>query len=162
MVINDPWYVAWKTVEPVWEAIQPLIIMGFTAGVVFAIIFGAIKLGWRYAPFVFAVAAIVWFFQQFNLQEKNMKFEDITFYDTVTPTGIQGMKHFGDYQLSIVKSDFSYGGKQGLYEIAVFKDHNQVELPGITEPGDTVKGFLNESEVEVIMKKMQAISGQIT
>jgi hypothetical protein len=91
-----------------------------------------------------------------------MKFQDIKFYDTEVPKGVQGMKHFGDYQLSIVKSDFSYGGNQGLYEIAVFKDHNQVELPGITEPGDTVKGFLNESEVEVIMKKMQAISGQIT
>lgn len=78
------------------------------------------------------------------------------------PKGIQGMKHFGEYSLSIVKSDFSYGGKQGLYEIAVFKDNNQVELPGVTEPGDTVKGFLNESEVEVIMKKMQVISGEIT
>lgn len=91
-----------------------------------------------------------------------MKFQDIKFYDTDTPKGIQGMKHFGDYQLSIIKSDFSYGGKQGLYEIAVIKDHDQVELPGITEPGDTVKGFLNESEVENIMKKMLTISGQNT
>jgi len=71
MVINDPWYEAWLSVdqfiEPLWNAIQPLIIMGFTIGLVFAIVFGAIKLGWRYAPFVFAVATIVWVLQQFNL-----------------------------------------------------------------------------------------------
>jgi hypothetical protein len=91
-----------------------------------------------------------------------MKFQDIKFNKTDHPNGVQAIVSFGDYSLSIVKNDFSYGGDKGLYEIAVFKDHNQVELPGITGPGDTVKGFLNESEVEVIMKKMQTISGQIT
>jgi len=35
-----------------------------------------------------------------------------------------------------------------LYEIAVFKDEDQVEMPGITEEGDTVKGFLKESDVD--------------
>ena len=88
-----------------------------------------------------------------------MKFADIKFNKTETPNGIQGMLKFGDYDLSIVKSAFSYGGKSGLYEIAVFKGNGQVELPGITEQGDTVKGFLNESEVEGIIKKMHLVSG---
>ena len=46
-----------------------------------------------------------------------------------------------------------------LYEIGVFKDGNLVELPGITEPGDSVKGFLTEEGVEAIIKKMHLVSG---
>ena len=88
-----------------------------------------------------------------------MKFKDIKFNKTEMPSGIQALLKFGAYELSIVKSDFSYGGKQGLYEIAVFKGNYQVELPGITETGDTVKGFLSEDEVEAIIKKMHLVSG---
>ncbi len=88
-----------------------------------------------------------------------MKFKDIKFNKTEMPDGIQALLAFGDYELSIVKSDFSYGGKHGLYEIAVFKGNGQVEMPGITEAGDTVKGFLSESDVEGIIKKMHLVSG---
>lgn len=88
-----------------------------------------------------------------------MKFKDIKFNKTEMPSGIQALLKFGAYELSIVKSDFSYGGKSGLYEIAVFKGNGQVELPGITETGDTVKGFLSEDEVEAIIKKMHLVSG---
>lgn len=88
-----------------------------------------------------------------------MKFEDIKFNDTKMPKGIQSIIDFGKYDLSIVKSDFSYGGKQGLYEIAVFDGKEQVELPGITEEGDTVKGFLTEDNVMGIIVKMQSITG---
>ena len=87
-----------------------------------------------------------------------MKFEDIKFvtiYD-----GKQAVIPFGDYELSIVSHSSSYGGKQGLYEIAVYKadTNDQVELPGITREGDTVKGFLTEEDVVCIIKKMQAIT----
>ena len=34
-----------------------------------------------------------------------------------------------------------------------------VEMPGITEEGDTVKGFLTEDMVTGIMKKMMAVGG---
>ena len=85
-----------------------------------------------------------------------MKFEDIKFgklYD-----GKQAVIPFGKYELSIVSHSSSYGGKDGLYEIAVFKDVDQVELPGITEEGDTVKGFLTEAGVMSIIKKMMTIT----
>ena len=75
------------------------------------------------------------------------------------PKGIQSLISYGDYELSIIKSDFSYGGKSGLYEIAVFKGDGQVEMPGITEEGDTVKGFLDEEAVTGIMKKMHFATG---
>ena len=88
-------------------------------------------------------------------------FSEIPFKETDMPKGIQSLIKFGDeYELSIVKSDFSYGGKQGLYEIAVFKGNYQVELPGITAHGDTVKGFLTKDEVVAIIKKMHLVTGK--
>ena len=83
-----------------------------------------------------------------------MKFKDIKFNETDMPKGIQAMIHFGNYDLSIIKNDFSYGGKSGLYEIAVFDGDDQSELPGITESGDTVKGFLTSNDVDAILKKV--------
>ena len=86
-------------------------------------------------------------------------FEEIKFNKTDHPNGVQAIVSFGDYSLSIVKNDFSYGGDKGLYEIAVYQQDLQVELPGITQPGDTVKGFLTTDEVVGIVKKMHLISG---
>ena len=86
-------------------------------------------------------------------------FEDLTFVNTKVPDGIQSVVGFGDYQLSIIKNSTSYGGQQGLYEIGVFKDGDMVEMPGITEEGDTVKGFLSESDVSGIIKKMHLATG---
>jgi hypothetical protein len=89
-----------------------------------------------------------------------MKFKQLQFVNTEMPDGIQAILEFGrDHELSIVKSDFSYGGKSGLYEIAVYHQGNQVEMPGITEQGDTVRGFLSEDEVEGIIKKMHLATG---
>tara|TARA_B100000212_G_C27041695_1_gene391843 strand:+ start:146 stop:529 length:384 start_codon:yes stop_codon:yes gene_type:complete len=92
---------------------------------------------------------------------KKMKtFADIPFKETKMPKGIQAVLKFGDkYELSIVKSDFSYGGNNGYYEIAVFKGDDQVILPGITEDHDTVKGWLSQNDVIGIVKKMHLITG---
>ena len=91
---------------------------------------------------------------------KKMTFEDIPFKETEMPKGIQSILKFGkDYELSIVTSDFSYGGKSGLYEIVVFKGDGQVNMPGITEDHDTVKGYLTEDNVMGIIKKMHLATG---
>lgn len=88
------------------------------------------------------------------------KFEDIKFTDTDIPKGIQALIPFGEYELSIICNEGSYGGKNGgtLYEIGVFKGDKMVTLPGITEENDSVKGWLNEDAVMGIIKKMTAIT----
>ena len=86
-------------------------------------------------------------------------FEDLKFVNTDVPNGIQAVVNFGEYDLSIIKNETSYGGKKGLYEIGVFKGQDMVEMPGITEEGDTVKGFLDESDVSGIIKKMHLATG---
>ena len=87
-----------------------------------------------------------------------MRFENVTMNYNEMLNGVTGRVNYGDYELSIVKHAHSYGGEQGLYEIAVYKGDNQVELPGITEPNDTVRGFLTEQDVNGIMLKMVMIS----
>jgi hypothetical protein len=94
-------------------------------------------------------------------EKRMMTFDELNFNKTLVPKGIQAMVRFGEYELSIIQNESSYGNAQGLYEIAVFSDHSQVELPGITEEGDTVKGFLTKSDVESIIKKMYSITAQI-
>ena len=88
-----------------------------------------------------------------------MKFDDIKFDNYLD--GVATRINFGHLNLSIVKHSGSYGGEKGLYEIGVFDDGNthMVELPGITEDRDTVKGFLNDHEVESIIKKMVTATG---
>ena len=75
--------------------------------------------------------------------------------------GGQIVLDFGNYHLSII--DDGYGRDNGLYEIGVFKAHDgvateMVNLPGITNEGDTVKGHLTEAEVDVILRKMETIT----
>ena len=75
------------------------------------------------------------------------------------PGGIQSRLQFNDLELSIIQHEGSYGGSSGLYEIGVFDSTGGVELPGVTEDGDTVKGFLTEKEVAGIITKMICITG---
>jgi hypothetical protein len=84
-------------------------------------------------------------------------FSDLQF--TKFLDGVSATVTYGDYELSVVKHSSSYGGRNGMYEIGVFKGDDMVEMPGITQEGDTVKGFLNEEEVTGIMKKMMAVGG---
>jgi len=88
-----------------------------------------------------------------------MKLSDFEFKKTTAPAGVQILLDFGSYELSIVNNEVSYGNAQGLYEIAVFEDVDQVELPGITEDGDTVKGWLTESDVDAIITKLFYATG---
>ena len=88
-----------------------------------------------------------------------MKLENFELLETEMPKGVQAILEFDNYELSIVKNESSYGNKQGLFEIAVFKDGEQKELPGITNSGDTVKGWLTESDVDAIISKMYFLTG---
>lgn len=89
-----------------------------------------------------------------------MRFSDLRFKKTSFPKGIQAKVAYGDYELSIVRNTASYGNSQGLYEIGVYKNGCFAELPGITNKGDNVKGFLSETDVTGIMLKLHSISAE--
>jgi hypothetical protein len=67
---------------------------------------------------------------------------------------------FGDYELSIISGDGAYSTKNAPFEIAVFKNGDFIKMPGITDEDDTVKGYLTESDVGVIIKKMYFLTGK--
>mgnify|MGYP003634619074 FL=1 len=88
-----------------------------------------------------------------------MKLADFKLMETTMPKGVQAIVDFGKYELSIIQNEMSYGGNQGVYEISVFNGGEQVELPGITNDGDTVKGYLTIDAVDAIINKMFTITG---
>ena len=59
------------------------------------------------------------------------------------------------YGASVVKHEFSYGGKDGLYELAVLdKDGNLTYDTPIT---DDVIGYLRPEDVTDVMEKIQKL-----
>jgi hypothetical protein len=58
------------------------------------------------------------------------------------------------YEASVVKSDYTYGGKNGLYELAVFKDG---EICYDTPITDDVIGYLRPEDVTDVMVKIQQL-----
>lgn len=78
------------------------------------------------------------------------------------PGGYQCVLDFGDHhQLSIISGEGAYGGNEGLYEIAVLINGEFANLPGINEHvEDDVLGYLTESDVSAIIKKMYFLTGK--
>ena len=58
------------------------------------------------------------------------------------------------YEVSVVKSQYTYGGDNGLYELAVFKDG---EITYDTPITDDVIGYLRPEDVTDVMAKIQEL-----
>lgn len=71
--------------------------------------------------------------------------------------GIQFIfKASNGYGASIVRHDFSYGGRNGLWEVAILdKDGNIDYTTSIT---DDVLGYLTETDVMDTLKKIEELS----
>lgn len=41
---------------------EALVILGVTIGIVLAVIMGAVRIGWQFAPWIFIGALLMWFF----------------------------------------------------------------------------------------------------
>ena len=85
-------------------------------------------------------------------------FED----DKLKGTEYQGVIEFyNGYELSIVRHNSSYGGKMGLFEIALSKGETQICMPPITADDDTVNGFLMQVEVLEIIEITRELPGTV-
>ena len=83
--------------------------------------------------------------------------------DLTENCGRQIVLDFGKYHLSII--DDGYGSDRNLLEIGTFSAcdgvaSDMIELPGITEEGDTVRGHLTEADVDAIITKLYTITGK--
>lgn len=65
------------------------------------------------------------------------------------------------YGASVIQSPYSYGGRDGLYELAVAKfngeDHDDWSLCYETEITDDVLGYLTEREVREALDKIAGL-----
>ena len=68
--------------------------------------------------------------------------------------GMIKIKFDNGYEVSVVKSEYTYGGSTGLYELAVFKDGDICYDTPIT---DDVIGYLRPEDVTDVMAKVQQL-----
>jgi len=84
-----------------------------------------------------------------------MTFKDLVF-EQMEGRGVQAWVAFRNgFEVSVVRHDFSYGGKKGFYEIGVFN-----AAGGMCDPlgwGDDVKGWLLPSDVTKELKLIEAV-----
>jgi len=87
------------------------------------------------------------------------KFQDLPFFpinDAPFMVGKKARMHFDNgYGVSVVSHTYSYGGKRGLYEIAVLDSNG--ELTYDTPVTNDVIGYLTEKAVSKVMKEVQEL-----
>jgi hypothetical protein len=89
-----------------------------------------------------------------------MTFEDLKFKDMQFYNGIHAVVRFeNNYGASVVKHDYSYGGKQELYELAVTKydEDGHWDLCYDTPITSDVLGYLSEAEVTTYLMQIEQL-----
>ena len=70
----------------------------------------------------------------------------------------RGLEFPNGYGVSVICTSYSYGGRDGLYELAVLDDGQITYSTPIT---DDVIGFLNETQVTEIMHKVYVLKREL-
>jgi hypothetical protein len=87
------------------------------------------------------------------------KFQDLPFFpinDAPFMVGKKARMHFDNgYGVSVVSHSYSYGGRDGLYEVAVLDSND--ELTYDTPVTNDVIGYLTEEDVTDVMKQVQEL-----
>jgi hypothetical protein len=87
-------------------------------------------------------------------------FKDLEFTEIVNDYTVNGkrarMMFDNGYGVSVVQSDMTYGGKEGLYELAVLDDEEAGPIYYTSITMD-VLGWLTEDDVTTHMSEVQAL-----
>jgi hypothetical protein len=89
-----------------------------------------------------------------------MTFNDLKFNPTQYNVGIQAIIKFeNNYGASVVKHDYSYGGKDGLYELAViqYDENGEWDICYDTPITDDVLGYLTEDNVTDYLTQIEQL-----
>jgi hypothetical protein len=83
-------------------------------------------------------------------------FNDLEFKPHSNMDGIMSRIEFENgYGASIVKGEYTYGGKDGLYELAVL--NNNGDLIYDTPVTSDVEGYLSEDDVTKLLEQIQKL-----
>lgn len=84
-----------------------------------------------------------------------MTFENLEFKNLTHRPGIQAIVHFpNNYGASIVQSPYSYGGENGLYELAVLFNNDICYDTPITSD---VLGYLKPEDVTEYLEQIEKL-----
>lgn len=83
-------------------------------------------------------------------------FNDLTFKTLPDGMGISARTFFDNgYGVSVVKGPYTYGGPNGLYELAVLNGEGAISYD--TDITDNVVGHLTENEVSEVLERIQSL-----
>ena len=87
------------------------------------------------------------------------KFQDLPFFpinDAPFMVGKKARMHFENgFGVSVVSHSYSYGGRDGLYEVAVLDSDDNLTYD--TPVTNDVIGYLTEEDVTDVMKQVQEL-----
>lgn len=97
-----------------------------------------------------------WYTVTNKLMENPMKFENLKFVShPAEQGGIRAVQNFdNNYGVSVIRTPFSYGSIDNLYEVAILKDQ---EICYDTPLTDDVIGYCTPEIVEQIMKEVSKL-----
>lgn len=88
----------------------------------------------------------------------DIKFINYSWGTNRFPGGQIVFKFNNGYGASLIKHNGSYGGDQGLFEIAVLKfDQNEWDIDYKTRLTNDVLGYLNKSKVDQTLRNIQKL-----
>jgi hypothetical protein len=86
-------------------------------------------------------------------------FNDLEFKPHITMNGVMSRTMFENgYGASVVKGEYTYGGKDGLYELAVLDSNG--DLTYETPITSDVEGYLTEDEVTKLLEQIQLLPNE--
>jgi hypothetical protein len=86
------------------------------------------------------------------------KFDLLTFEKLKHQDGVQAIVEFPNgFGASIIKSDFSHGGKSGLFELAVL-DNDTGNINSTTFITDDVIGWLDEDDIDRVLTAISKLN----
>jgi hypothetical protein len=89
-----------------------------------------------------------------------MKFTDLNFEPHPNIDGIRAVYFFDNsYGVSVIKSEYSYGGRDGLYEVAVLRGNSdEWDIVYDTSITEDVVGYLSKDGVDEVLMQVEALT----
>jgi hypothetical protein len=85
------------------------------------------------------------------------EFKDLQFKELPDGSGIYSRTMFENgYGASVIRHKYSYGGVDGLYELAVLDSEGEIHYDNPVAEGD-VHGYLTEDDVTELLKRIQLL-----
>jgi len=86
------------------------------------------------------------------------KFDLLTFKKIKHQDGVQAIAEFPNgFGASVIKSDFSHGGKSGLFELAVL-DNDTGNINSTTDITNDVIGWQDENDIDRILTAISKLN----